>query len=220
MKNAIKTTITTLLLGSALMLGACGGNGGGNGGGGGGSSNTFIMEAEYVDFTGIVGGGNSCEKRECGMIYGEGTDEEKALGWSNGYFVAYTHKTGVRLTFNFTSDKEVNNATLVIRMASEMGATTFSPDEFEVNLNGEAIDYTGQYLQNYGTLEEMRFADKTISSRCHIEEGANVLYLEILENNLTGAGTIGPIIDCVKITSTAQLSWEPLLDNPDHRGEI
>ena len=231
MNKSLSTLLKASLLSCAALLTACNntpsdavkpsGDGEGGGQAGPGENATFIMESEYVDFTGIIGGGNSCEKREEGMIYGDGTDVEKnEYGWSNGYFVAYTHKAGVKFTYNFTSDKAVTNATLVIRMASEMGAVSFGPDEFAIVLNDQAINYNPQYLENYPTLESMRFTDKTITSNAAIKAGANVLTLEVLTNNLTGAGTIGPILDCVKITSTAKFSWEPLVDNPDHRGEI
>ena len=215
MRNTFKTLT---LLAASCILASCGQSSGGNTDG---SLNTFIMEAEYIDFTGIVGGGNSSEQRETNMIYGDGTDVEKnEYGWSNGYFVAYTHKAGICLEFDFKSDKAVNDATLVLRMASEMGTVSIGPDEFEIKLNDTVIDYNPQYLDNYPTLDTMRFKDKTISSTAQIKAGDNVLTLTVKENNLTGAGTIGPILDCVKITSKAQLSWEPKTDNPDHRGEI
>ena len=178
---------------------------------------SFIMEAEYVDFTGLVGGGHSNEQYEEMMIYGEGSDEEIEKGWSNGYFVSATHKEGICLTFVFNSDVEVSNATIVLRLGSEMGNLTFSPDEFEVKLNGEVIDYNPMYLTNSPVLEEMKFVDKTITNTATLVEGENVLTLTVLANTLSGGTTAGPIIDCVKITSKANLSWNPLLDNPDQR---
>ena len=180
---------------------------------------SFVMEAEYVDFTGLVGGGHSNEQYEEMMIYGNGSDAEKELGWSNGYFVSATHKEGICLTFKFTSDKAVDNATIVLRLGSEMGNLSFTPEDFEVALNGEAIDYEPMYLTNSPRLEDMKFVDKTVTNEASIKEGENILTLTILANTLAGGTTAGPIIDCVKITSGAKLEWNPLLDNPDKREE-
>lgn len=216
MKNLVKKISC---LGVAFLLGAC--SQPKDPGTQGGGSSTFIMEAEYTDLEGVEGGGNSVEKSGFDMIYGDGTSQEiNSYGWSSGYFVAYTHKADVKLTFDFESDSAVDNATLVIRMASEMGATSFGPDEFEIKVNGAEIDYDPVYLLSYGTLEEMRFVDNTITNKMALKAGSNTITLRVKTNNLTGAGTIGPIIDCVKITSKANLSWTPLVDNPDHRGEI
>ena len=180
---------------------------------------SFIMEAEYVDFTGLVGGGHSNEQYEEMMIYGNGSDAEKELGWSNGYFVSATHKEGIRLTFEFTADKAVENATIVLRLGSEMGNLNFTPDDFEVSLNGEAIDYEPMYLTSSARLEDMKFVDKTVTNEANIKAGKNVLTLTVLANTLAGGTTAGPIIDCVKITSGAKLEWNPLTDNPEKREE-
>ncbi len=196
-----------------------GGNNGGGNVGGGNNPSSFVMEAEYVDFTGLVGGGHSNEQYEEMMIYGNGSEEEKALGWSNGYFVSATHKADICLTFNFTSDKEVNNAMIVLRLGSEMGDLTFAPDNFEIKLNGEAIDYNPMYITNSPVLEEMKFVDKTITTKATIKAGENTITLKVLPNTLSGGTTAGPIIDCIKITSGATLNWNPLLDNPDKREE-
>ena len=240
-KRIVSLMLVALMLASALALTSCdvinGIIGGGTQQGSGNNNNnnnnhnnnepeeednlpgSFIMEAEYVDFTGLVGGGHSNEQYEEMMIYGNGSDEEIAMGWSNGYFVSATHKEGICLTFVFTSDREVSNATIVLRLGSEMGNLTFSPDEFEIKLNGEVIDYNPMYINNTPVLEEMKFVDKTITNTATLVEGENTLTLTVLANTLSGGTTAGPIIDCVKITSSANLDWNPLLDNPDKREE-
>lgn len=182
--------------------------------------NQFVMEAEYVDFTGLVGGGHSNEQYEEMMIYGNGSQAEKDKGWSNGYFVSATHQADICITFNFTSDVAVSDATLVLRLGSEMGNLTFTPDNFEVKLNGVALDYNDMYLTNSPTLEEMKFVDKTVTNRAAIKAGANTLTLTVLPNTLAGGTTAGPMIDCVKITSSANLTWNPLTDNPAKREEV
>lgn len=226
-KRITSLVLVAIMLSSMFVLGSCdvinGLIGGGNTTGGGNKKpdgpSSFVMEAEYIDFTGLVGGGHSNEQYEEMMIYGNGSDAEKELGWSNGYFVSATHKEGICLTFVFTADKAVENATIVLRLGSEMGNLNFTPDDFEVSLNGEAIDYEPMYLTSSARLEDMKFVDKTVTNEASIKEGENVLTLTVLANTLAGGTTAGPIIDCVKITSGAKLEWNPLLDNPDKREE-
>ena len=226
-KKLTSLALATVVVGSVFTLGSCdvingliGGNGGGQGNQGGTNKpSSFVMEAEYVDFTGLVGGGHSNEQYEEMMIYGNGSQEEIDLGWSNGYFVSATHKADICLTFNFTSDKEVSNAMIVLRLGSEMGDLTFAPDNFEIKLNGEAIDYNPMYITNSPVLEEMKFVDKTITTKATIKAGENTITLKVLPNTLSGGTTAGPIIDCIKITSGATLNWNPLTDNPDKREE-
>ena len=228
LKRIACLTLAVLMIASVFSMTSCDvidqilGGGETPSGGNNGSTNspdTFIMEAEYVDFTGLVGGGHSNEQYEEMMIYGNGSDAEKELGWSNGYFVSATHKEGICLTFVFTADKAVENATIVLRLGSEMGNLNFTPEDFEISLNGEAIDYEPMYLTSSARLEDMKFVDKTITNEASIKEGENVLTLTVLANTLAGGTTAGPIIDCVKITSGAKLEWNPLTDNPDKREE-
>ena len=219
-KKIASLTLAAVAVSSMFSFASCEVLNGLLGGDPSGNPNAFIMEAEYVDFTGLVGGGHSNEQPEEMMIYGEGTQAEKDKGWSNGYFVSATHQADICITFNFTSDKEVTDATLVLRLGSEMGDLTFTPDNFEVKLNGKAIDYNPMYLTNSPTLEEMKFVDKTVSNNVTIKAGANTLTLTVLPNTLAGGTSAGPMIDCVKITSSASLTWNPLTDNPAKREEV
>ena len=182
--------------------------------------NTFVMEAEYVDFTGLEGAALSGDAAGAKMIYGYGTDDEKAKGWSNGYFVGYTHKEGLKFAFNFTSDRAVKNATIILRLGNEwgVGGITFDPDSFEIKLNDTVIDYNGIYLETFA-VNEMHFEDKTITTKANIKEGANVLTLEVLENELANSRTTGPMIDCVKIVAKANFDWTPITGNPASREE-
>ena len=117
------------------------------------------------------------------------------------------------------AEQEMKNATIVLRLGSEMGDLTFEPENFEIKLNGEKLDYHPIYLTNSSTLENMRFADKTVANDAKIKAGENVLTLRVLANTLAGGTTAGPIVDCVKIMANAKFSWNPLLDNPDKREE-
>lgn len=230
MKKFIAVALATLsAIAAAATLAACDstpadtGNSGNNGGGnpsGGGKITTYTMEAEYTNLDGVYGGGHSSEASGVNMIYGDGSQAQKDMGWSNGYFVAFTHKEGVQLKFVFDSPEAVSNAVIVLRLGSEMGNLTFTPSAFEVSLNGTDIDYGSISLENSPVLSEMKFYDKTVTSSASLVKGENTLTLTVLANDLAGGTTAGPIIDCVKITTSAQLTWTDLTDNPGNRGAI
>ncbi|MDD2575791.1 MAG: hypothetical protein PHD47_04930 [Acholeplasmataceae bacterium] len=212
-------TISALIITTSMV--ACGPSTNGNDDPDKGEIQTYIMEAEYVDLSDVKGGGHSNEASGVDVIYGDGTEAEKEAGWSNGYFVAFTHKEGVQLTFVFNASEAATGATIVLRLGSEMGELTFSPSSFSVNLNGEEIDYGNVTIaSNSPSLGEMVFYDKTITTTATLVEGENILTLTVLANELAGGTTAGPIIDCVKITTNVELEWTELIDNPDRRGEI
>ena len=49
----------------------------------------------------------------------------------------------------------------------------------------------------------------------------NTVTLTVKDNTLKDGNSIGaPLIDCIRITTDAALTWEPLVDNPDNRGKI
>lgn len=217
MKKLISTILLILVLTvSVAVAAACGGTEDGEKSG----FKTYTMEAEYTDLTGVYGGGHSAEATGVDMIYGDGTDAQKEMGWSSGYFVAFTHKEGVKLTFRFESSAAVSNATIELRVGSEMGELTFTPQSFEISLNGETIDYGNMTVANSPVLGEMKFYDKTISNSAALKKGENILTLTVLANELAGGTTAGPIIDCVKITTSATLKWNDKTDNPANRGSI
>lgn len=214
MKRIILSVCLLCTIACAFAFAACGGSGSGGG------VETYVFEAEYTDLTGVQGGGHSNEASGVGMIYGNGTEEEIEAGWSSGYFVAFTHREGVKLTFEFNSSEAVSGATIVLRVGSEMGNLTFTPSSFEVKLNGEAIEYGNMTVENSSVLENMKFYDKTVTANASLLKGKNELTLTVLANSLSGGVTAGPIIDCVKISTKAKLDWNPLTDNPSKRGDI
>lgn len=214
MKKIILTVCLLCMIMCACAFAACGGNGSGGG------VETYVFEAEYTDLTDVQGGGHSNEASGVGMIYGNGTEEDLAREWSSGYFVAFTHKEGVKITFEFESSEAVNGAVIVLRVGSEMGKLTFNSSSFEVKLNGTAIDYGNMTVENSPVLDDMKFYDKTLTANASLLKGKNELTLTVLANELSGGTTAGPIIDCVKVSTKAKLSWTPLTDNPSKRGEI
>ena len=214
-KKFIGLALTALALASTVTLAACSG---GNAGGGGGRSD-YIMEAEYVDIVNVVGSGLSSDQSGYNLIYGDGTQEQKDLGWSSGYYVGYTYTTQFKLDFVFSADK-ASTATIIIRLGSELGNILLTPDIFEVSLNGTPINYASMTIQNSESMATMKFYDKTLTNNAALVAGENTISVRVLENDLRGSTTGGPTIDCIKIQTDAKLTLTEHTDNPSHRGAI
>lgn len=217
MKIKLKTILS---LGLAILclvaFVACAEDNDGNAGGGG--QRTYVMEAEYINLEDKVGAGISNEAWGVNMIAGEGTEADKAKGWSNGYFIWCTYSPNLQFDFVFTSDK-AEKAQIILRLGSEIGNITLTPQNFAVKLNGVAINYNSMVIEG-SDIATLKFVDKTVATTAQLVEGENTISLVILENDLLNGQTGGPMIDCVKIKTKATLTWTDITDNPGNRGAI
>lgn len=171
----------------------------------------YVMEAEYINLDGVAGAGISSDQQGVNMIYGQGTAEEKNLGWSNGYFVGYTYVTDLELNFEFTA-AAAGNATIVVRLGSELGDLSLSPSLFDISLNGKSIRYN--CLVEGSELATMKFTDCTIATNAALQEGTNKITLKVKENTLRrGTETGAPVVDCVKIKTDSALTWTDATNN-------
>lgn len=168
---------------------------------------TFVMESECVDFTGKSGVGMSSSATESEMIM---RDLTGAFGASEGYYVSYTHKVGLSFEYQFTSDKDTT-ASLILRLASDPVVAT-SVDNYgskflSISINGTDVNYTKKFKLTD------KFQDFVFTNALPVKEGDNELVLTVLN---AGSGkwgsfeTLGPLFDCVKIKSDAELSWEAI----------
>jgi hypothetical protein len=183
-----------------------------------GGINSYTIEAEYIDLDGIQGAGVSSEASGVSMIIGEGTPEHEAKGWSNGYYVGFTHSAGLELSFKFNSDNAAV-ATIILRLGSEVGDITFSPESLAVKLNGTVISYSNIFVAG-SDMDSMTFSDKTITTSAALITGENIITLEVLNNTLRNGQVAGPMIDCIKIKTVASLTWTDKTENPGLRGAI
>ena len=218
-KRIISVLLLTVFVASALMLSSCDvinemmGNGKPSGNG----TDTYIFEAEYIDLTDVQGAGESSSQGGVQMIYGNG-ESDKSKGWSEGYYVAYTYVANLKLDFNFESDADAK-ATVVLRLGSELGNLLLTPDLFEVQLNGETVPYSSLSLNGGTSLEGMKFYDLVVNTNANVKAGENTLSLIVRDNKLVAGERVGaPCVDCVKITTSAKLTWSPKTDNPANRG--
>lgn len=176
------------------------------------------MEAEYIDLSDVVGAGISSEASGVNMIHGNGTDAEKDKGWSSGYYIGFTYVANLELNFVFEANQDAS-ATIVLRLGSEIGDITFDPNSLAVKLNGEVITYSNILV--YGSdMAEMEFKDYTITSNASLKQGENTITLVVLDNTLRTGQVGGPMVDAIKVTTNATLTWTSHTRNPEERGAI
>ena len=177
---------------------------------------TFTMEAEYVDLDEKPGRGYSANVEGADMI---GKDVNNA-GASNGYFVSYLYYNGAFLQFDFTSDKAVTDAALSLRLSVEFYDMSLSDEDYVIEVNGVAL--SGYYLELEGAIaieqsdtDKRPFENYEISTAVALKEGGNSIKLITNNENFHG-GTMGadaPIVDCVYLSSSSTLSWNPVTSN-------
>lgn len=188
-------------------------------------SKQYIFEAEMLDFSDFFGWGFSGNATGTDAIL---QDIDGSAGASNGYFVTYLYGYGVTLTFEIDSDRAIPDVELVLRLSGEIKdffiqstlSPGGSPDEepvYTVKVNGVPIQYEEIYFngvpgQNEGII--MPFEDFVIAN-IDLVEGKNTIEL-ITDNSLGMGGTMwstAPMVDCIKLTTYANLTWDPVEGN-------
>lgn len=175
-----------------------------------GEPTTFVMESEYVDFMGKSGPGMSTSATELEMIMTDLTGSKQA---SNGHYVGYCHGVGIYFEYYFESDIDTT-ATLILRLGSDQGdVSDYGNQALGITLNDENVAFSERF-----TLSGKEFQDYTITTELPIQAGENKLVLTVLESDVFQASfgsfeTFGPLYDCVKIVSYANLTWDPILTN-------
>lgn len=200
-----------------------------------GAGKTYTFEAEGVDFSGMTSFGFSVNISETQMIMGSHVNvpENVVKSASNGYFVGYFNpqgENGLTLRFVINADKASEGNTLTLRLATEYGTMTVTPNEMDVIVNGTALQYNPITVvgENLTSVNEWHgyavpFNDYKLSSTFALKEGENVIELKIKTNELGFADdvmlkAVGPGVDCIKIRSESTLTWESLWE--DNKEEI
>lgn len=198
---------------------------------------TYIFEAEHVSFmdpmTGqpMQGMGASGGSVGVNMIDSPAPGME-GLNASNGYYVTYLYAPGLGLHFDIESDRDVSDATLIFRISAENAPYALTPSgsggetangtilsQYTIKLNGQAISYdvieVTDTTGHTSTGGRRPFSDFTIAVNLTLKKGTNQFSFITMNTNGMG-GTMAataPVIDCIKITTSAELSWDPLIDN-------
>ncbi len=176
----------------------------------------YIFEAECVDLDDFEGAGYSGGATMAGAIL---TDWYGTAQASSGYWISYMYVNNLAIEFDITSDAEVNDAKLVLRLSGEVLETvSFTDKEFTVSVNDEALEYGTIEISGCNTdlsADWVRpFTDYTVSTSCHLKKGENVIELKTT-NQRAMAGTMyatAPMIDCIKVTTSATLTWDPVMN--------
>ena len=181
-------------------------------------SESFVFEAEYAKLP-TVGAGWS------GGMGGVNPDLDGEFNASNGYFVVGMYANTSTLTFEIVSDKAVDDAKIVARFSTEDPAGllngsesdpksySITKDTFQVKVNGTVLEYETITFNAIKTTN--KFRDYTIASNVSLKEGVNVIELVTNNEQSLGGTTLAtaPVVDCIKITTSATLTWEPNEDN-------
>lgn len=189
---------------------------------------TYVFEAEYTDLTGLKGKGFSHEAHGADLAVPDAVDNESVITIgreglakaSNGFYVSYFYVKGLTLTFKITSDVEVNDAKLSMRLSGELIHTlTLTDEEWVVKVNGEKIEYGSFTVDNIDTNPindgKREFQDFVVTTSMHLNAGENVITLTVNNDKPMGGviASTAPLIDCIKIDTTAKLSWNPQTSN-------
>lgn len=188
-------------------------------------SKVNVFEAEYLDFSDFFGWGFSGNATGTDAI----VEDIGGVGAaSNGHFVTYLYGKGISLNFVINSDRDINNVTLTLRLSGEVKdfyiQSMKTPDMLEeepvytVKVNNQAIQYQNISFVDVPSQSEntlLPFVDFVISTTVNLVQGANTISL-ITDNELIMGGTMGataPMVDCIKLSTYAILTWNPVLDN-------
>lgn len=182
-------------------------------------SNEWVFEAENIDLSKMTGPGLSGTVSKGGMLY---TVTDK--GASNNRYLGNLYKmaSSTTATFYIDSDVAATDVKFVARLSMEARNYTFNKDNYIIKVNGKEIDYadivfTGVSAPNNTSAEILAFRDFDIAANLSFVKGQNVI--EFITNNTDAlAGTTitsaAPLIDCIKLTSAAVLSWDGGKDLP------
>lgn len=169
----------------------------------------YVFEAEHTDLYRKHGGGWSGAGEGSELIQ-NGSD----LGASNGKYIGYAWVEGFTLTFEITSDADTT-AKLVVRLAIEgANVVLHANEEFIIKVNGVAINFPDIVFHHDSTPTDgpTQFEDFTIGE-IELVEGDNTIELIVgntmnkIEGGRQDTDNIGPAMDCIKLTTSANLTF-------------
>ena len=224
MKKEIRKTGLFALIGLVGILSSCGGDSSVTSASGAGPSSTkpssvapsasepdpvgggeYTFEAEYTDVSNLSGGGISGAAVGINMILQSGNA-------SNGWYIGYTHKKGLAITFEITSSAAAK-ADLTLILGTELGPMVMNPTSYEITVNGTDVNYTEFSIRANSSQIGTDFREYAITPQIDLVEGVNTLVFTTGENTYCNGGPGGPLFDAIKLDTTSTLTWEPIEDN-------
>lgn len=172
---------------------------------------TYVFEAEYTYLDELFGAGYSGTQFGTGMIVEDSLD----AGASNGHYVSYLYVSDIALVFEIESDRAVNNAQLVLRLSAEVMDITLTSETYSIIVNNTAIAYDDIEFIDVPIMPEILPFRDIVIGNISLIQGTNII--ELVTSNSDGMqGTMyatAPIVDCIKITTDAILTWDELTEN-------
>ncbi len=186
-------------------------------------SMTYVYEAEDLDFSDFTGPGYSGNANGTDAIIRD--DSNGVVNASNGYFISYLYADGIALTFTIESDREVDNATLSLRLSAEImdfyitSTVGANLPTYTVTVNGTSINYGNVYFidvpSQFEEISYLPFQDYVMSVNVSLVEGTNTVVL-LTDNSIAMGGTMtatAPMVDAIKIETYAYLTWDVVSGN-------
>ncbi|MBP5254401.1 MAG: InlB B-repeat-containing protein, partial [Lachnospiraceae bacterium] len=185
----------------------------------------YTFEAEWAYLTGKKGQGSSdnCEGTDLIQYIKDVPENGAEMGMSNGAYVGKLYYNGAFLDFEVTSDREVTDAVLVMRLTPDLFDMFFTDETWQCLVNGERIEYgkldlTGAIAQVdvlpdgtgvNGDMYKRPFENYVLSTEVHLLEGENTIRF-LTNNKEDHGGTFNahtPLMDCMYLYSNSELSW-------------
>lgn len=170
-------------------------------------SNSLKMEAENTDLTGKVGAGGSGSALEGEMVSTDGGKPDSKFPDMSGIgCIPWTWAPDISIEWEFTLDRAVTEASLLICFGNEIGSTvTFTNETTAIYINGKL--YQGSWSC---TVDNQKFSTFTINlgSEYTLYAGYNVISIVVLPNDLSpGIAGYGPVFDYIILSTKANISW-------------
>lgn len=176
----------------------------------------YVFEAEDLNLKGVKGPGASGQASGKSMII-----NKTGRGASGDRFVSYLYASGVTLTFELVSDMDTS-ASFAMSLSAEMRDFTMNPDNYRIVINGEDVDYSSISFKNVPkpTTEGsdcLQFRTYAIGNNIPLKKGVNTI--KFITNNTdamdgTTMTAMAPLVDCLKVTTDAVLTWNNSLGYP------
>ena len=167
---------------------------------------TWVFEAEDTDLTGKIGPSYSGSAQEESMIiFNDGIQA------SNDRVVGYLYESGITLEFPVAADTAVEDAVITVRISGEYTTMSYDGNDFQVLVNGEAKGYNRVTLEVPSQADVLNCDDLIVISGVSLKEGENLIQLKTNNQNDVAGTTFkanAPLVDCVKVTTTAVVIWD------------
>lgn len=167
---------------------------------------TYVFEAEDTDLTGKIGPSYSGTAQEESMII-----FNDSIGASNDRMVGYLYENGNSLEFYIASDSDVNDATVAVSITGEYITMSYDSNDFQVLVNNIPQTYSRVTIDISSQEGFVQCEDRIVINNVSLNKGANLIQLKTSNTNAIDGTTFkanAPIVDCVKVTTSAVLIWD------------